>query len=185
MARRCTVCDHKARMAIDRDLMGGEANTRIAARYGLKEQSVRRHKELHLHPKVAKAMAKMSAKEGWTYAVHVKEALHTALSILDGSDDPDQKLRALDRVLKACDTGGRFSGEIMSANVAAFLSELGVGGEQEIKRIVAHHKELDGLTLEGHRSDLIEATRLYLSEHPQDAAHLRAEMFGETLIEEG
>ena len=41
--RRCTVCDHKARMAIDLDLTGSETYRTIAGRYGLAETSLKRH----------------------------------------------------------------------------------------------------------------------------------------------
>lgn len=48
MARACTVCIHPERAAIDAALVGGEPNRRVAARAGISETSVRRHREKHV-----------------------------------------------------------------------------------------------------------------------------------------
>lgn len=56
MPRRCTICDHPERQAIDRQLVAGEsANRRIAAQYGVTEASLRRHKAEHLTATLLKA----------------------------------------------------------------------------------------------------------------------------------
>lgn len=48
MSRACTVCTHPHRPDIDALLVAGEPNRRIAARYGLSETAVRRHRQNHL-----------------------------------------------------------------------------------------------------------------------------------------
>lgn len=55
MARFCSVCGHRERVAIDKAIIGGEAAyRRIAAQYGLTEQSVRRHATDHLLPQLVR-----------------------------------------------------------------------------------------------------------------------------------
>lgn len=48
MPRACSICSHRAKETIDRALVAGEPNRRIAARHDVSEQAVRRHKDGHL-----------------------------------------------------------------------------------------------------------------------------------------
>lgn len=56
MARKCTVCEHPKRKAIEEAIVALESNRRIASQHGLSEIAVRRHKSDHL----AQAMAATS-----------------------------------------------------------------------------------------------------------------------------
>ncbi len=55
MSRQCTVCTHPKRKDIDKSLIHGESNQRIAADYSLTETCVRRHKKEHLAQLLAEA----------------------------------------------------------------------------------------------------------------------------------
>lgn len=57
MPRRCSVCTHHERNAIDAALLAGEAGPAVAARYGLNQSSLYRHVDNHLQATVAKAAA--------------------------------------------------------------------------------------------------------------------------------
>ena len=48
MTRRCTVCAHEQRTAIDKALLTNESNRHIATRANLTEAALRRHKANHL-----------------------------------------------------------------------------------------------------------------------------------------
>jgi len=48
MPRRCTVCAHRDRPAIDKAIIGGSPLRRIAMDHGLSESAVRRHASKHL-----------------------------------------------------------------------------------------------------------------------------------------
>ncbi len=48
MSRQCTVCTNPKRKAIDKALLQGESNRRIAAQFELAATSIRRHKGEHL-----------------------------------------------------------------------------------------------------------------------------------------
>jgi FixJ family two-component response regulator len=48
MGRICTRCSHPQRQEIDRALVAGRGNRRIAARYGLSENALRRHRGEHI-----------------------------------------------------------------------------------------------------------------------------------------
>jgi len=53
MARPCTICTHPQRDGIDRLILEGESNTRIAANFGLSASSIRRHKAGHISTRLA------------------------------------------------------------------------------------------------------------------------------------
>ena len=54
MARICTICSHPRRDEIDRAILQGGVNQRIAANYGISESSIRRHiKAGHIPAKIA------------------------------------------------------------------------------------------------------------------------------------
>lgn len=48
MPRECTICAHPAAPAIDKAIVAGIANRRIATQHGLSEAAVRRHSKEHL-----------------------------------------------------------------------------------------------------------------------------------------
>jgi hypothetical protein len=73
MGRPCSVCSHPHRDEIDRALLGGAANRRVAARYGLSKDAVRRHTEAHLSPALAQAAAVERAERGRSLAGYVAE----------------------------------------------------------------------------------------------------------------
>jgi len=45
MPRVCTICSHPDHAAIDAAVVSGEPNQRVAARYGVTESSIRRHRD--------------------------------------------------------------------------------------------------------------------------------------------
>ncbi len=55
MARRCSICQHADREAIDSSLVRGEPLRSIAGRHGLSATALHRHKVAHLPKALAKA----------------------------------------------------------------------------------------------------------------------------------
>ena len=58
MPRRCTICDHPDREALDRELSAGGAIGTIAAIYGVSPDALKRHRANHLLPEARKRLAK-------------------------------------------------------------------------------------------------------------------------------
>jgi hypothetical protein len=68
MGRRCTVCLHPQRGAIDRALAGGQIPSLLAGRYGTTERALQRHRKAHtevraLAPVVPMVLASATAIE--------------------------------------------------------------------------------------------------------------------------
>ena len=60
MARRCTICDHPDRVAIDKALVGDEGGYRkISARFGLSSSALYRHRHNHLPEIVAQGWRRL------------------------------------------------------------------------------------------------------------------------------
>jgi len=57
MPRRCSVCDHADRAAIDGALVAGEPFRHIAARYGVSTTALQRHKADHIPAALSTAKA--------------------------------------------------------------------------------------------------------------------------------
>ena len=55
MPRRCTVCDHPERGAIDKALVAGKSAAEISALFRVSPDAVQRHKDNHLPARLVKA----------------------------------------------------------------------------------------------------------------------------------
>jgi hypothetical protein len=185
MGRHCTVCDHPARGEIDRRLAESKSLRNVSQDFGgVSEAALLRHKRNHMRPKLMRALARRADRDADSLVAAVLDSIEQTRAILAGASDPDLKLRAIDRLHRGLELRGKTTGEIAPPSLTLMLGKFRVGTEDELSRIVAQHRELEGLTPEGMRADLIAVARLYLSEHPEDAGRLRAEMFGEVQIEE-
>jgi hypothetical protein len=77
MARHCATCVHEQRETIEQALLDGTPILRIHRQYGLSESSVRRHRDLHLSAKLARALATRDEIDGdrlvqWVGGLHQK-----------------------------------------------------------------------------------------------------------------
>jgi hypothetical protein len=85
--RRCTVCDHPDRGAIDRCLVEGESSYALAARYGsLSRAAVERHKEGHLPTKLIRAQAVREHTEADALMRRILDHESRARGILDRAE---------------------------------------------------------------------------------------------------
>jgi hypothetical protein len=113
--RPCSVCLHQECATINRELIVGKPNRRIAARHGLTEQALRRHKNRHLPALLAKAQEAeeiMDANDllGRLRALNreVAEVLREAKQV----KDHDLRLKAIARAEKQIELEGRLLGEL-------------------------------------------------------------------------
>jgi hypothetical protein len=65
MPRKCTVCGHSKRAAIDKAVISGESNRRIAAQFQVSETSLRRHRA-HIRKAIVQAITTGAITEGRT-----------------------------------------------------------------------------------------------------------------------
>jgi len=102
MTRRCTVCDHPQREAVDAALTAGDvAYRRIAAQFGLKESSLRRHKAGHLPAALAQAKEAREVARGDDLLGQVRELQTRAMGILDMAEGAGDLKTALQAIAQA------------------------------------------------------------------------------------
>jgi phosphoribosylformylglycinamidine (FGAM) synthase-like enzyme len=136
MARRCTICDHPQRLAIDRALLRGEGGFRvIAKRFGTSPSALYRHRHSHLVEMLAHGLAASEAPELYAGelarqqraveaeksdraidAVAQLRAINAAcLEVLKqarADSKPSILLRAVDRIVRQIELQARLLGEI-------------------------------------------------------------------------
>jgi hypothetical protein len=82
MGRRCSVCAHQERDAIDSALVRNEPNRRIAAQFALTEQSLRRHRTSHVPAALARAHEAAEVVQGDSLLAEARFLQARALRIL-------------------------------------------------------------------------------------------------------
>ncbi len=101
MPRVCTICTHKDREAINRDLLAGEPYRGIAKRYGASEGAVYRHKLEHLPVTLVKAQEAQEAAHADNLLEQVKNLQSRALTILDKAEASGDLRTALSAIREA------------------------------------------------------------------------------------
>lgn len=115
MPRPCTVCAHPDRDAIDRALVAGEPNRRIAARRAVSEQAVRRHKDDHLPAHLARAHAADAEADADDLLARLRSLNRETADVLreaKGAKDHELRLKAIARAEKQIELEGRLLGEL-------------------------------------------------------------------------
>ena len=127
MGRSCTVCVHPAREEIDKTLVEGEANRRIASQYSLSEASVRRHKGDHLPAALVKGKDAGEVVHGDSLLDQVQSLQGKALAILAQAEATGDLRVAVSAIREA-----RGNLELL----AKILGLMNVRHEVEIKPVV-------------------------------------------------
>jgi hypothetical protein len=115
MSRVCTICTHADRRTIDRELIAGTSNRRIAAQFSVAEASVRRHKKEHLAATLREARAEEEEDRRLDVAQQLRAINGATMRILSEarmSGDPNLALRAVDRVLKQLELQAKLLGDL-------------------------------------------------------------------------
>ena len=115
MPRACTVCQHPQRGEIDKALVSGTSNRRIATQYDLSEASVRRHKVEHLPEKLEKAQAEEDVRAALDVVRQLKTINQLAREVASNarlSGDARTVLAAVDRIHKQIETQAKLLGQL-------------------------------------------------------------------------
>jgi hypothetical protein len=114
VARTCTVCRHPERDAVERDLAQGLPYRDIASRHGLSRDAVRRHRNDHLAPMLAKVQAARERK-GSRLLDRVEDLYARARRVLDAAEAEGRaslSLAAIRELRSTCELLGRITGEL-------------------------------------------------------------------------
>ena len=101
MPRSCTICEHSARGAIDKAIVGGASNRSVASLHDVSEAAVRRHKGKHLPAKLVMAEKAAEVAEAGTLLDQVKDLQGRAYAILDRAEEAGELKTALSAIREA------------------------------------------------------------------------------------
>ncbi|MDP9480512.1 MAG: hypothetical protein M3R38_33430 [Actinomycetota bacterium] len=101
MPRSCSVCTHPNRDEIDRALVAGEPNRRIAARCDVTERAIRNHKAGHLPAKLVMAQEAAAVAEADDLLAQVRDLQRRAHNILDRAEEAGELRVALSAIREA------------------------------------------------------------------------------------
>jgi hypothetical protein len=101
MPRRCTICSHEHRDAMEDAFIAGQAKRRIASQHGVTERAVRYHMREHLPELLALARDAERAARADTLLDRI-EALHSrTMAILEAVEGRDEHGTALAAIREA------------------------------------------------------------------------------------
>jgi hypothetical protein len=101
MPRRCTICSHEHRDAMEDAFIAGQAKRRIASQHGVTERAVRYHMREHLPALLALARDAERAARADTLLDRI-EALHSrTMAILEAVEGRDEHGTALAAIREA------------------------------------------------------------------------------------
>jgi hypothetical protein len=101
MPRRCAVCSHPDKEAIDEALVGGVAFPALVAKYRVSKDSLSRHKANHLPAKLVMAQAAEEVAQADDLLDQVRDLQERALSILDAAEEAGELRIALSAIREA------------------------------------------------------------------------------------
>jgi len=115
VSRVCTICSHAERHAIEKLIVGGTPNRRIAAQFNVAETSLRRHAAEHLPVSLAKAQEADEVRQALDVLQQLRFINGAALTVLRdarASGEGELVLKAIDRVMKQIELQAKLLGEL-------------------------------------------------------------------------
>lgn len=101
MTQVCSICSSAHRDVVDRLLVMGGSYRRIAARFSLTEQAVRRHKANHLPAALAKAQGAQEVAQADNLLLQLQWLQWKALTLLDAAEKAGDGRTALGAIREA------------------------------------------------------------------------------------
>ena len=124
MPRRCNICVHNERTAIDAALAGNESFRYIAVHYGVSKGSLQRHKENHLPVSLVHAQEAANISNADSLLAHVRELQEKTLSILERAEAAGDLRTAVSAIAQArgnLELLARLLGELQTQPVVNIL----------------------------------------------------------------
>lgn len=95
MPRKCTICHHDKRKAIDADLVRLEPFRALARQYNVSKDALMRHHDNHLPAALVKAKEASTVAHADTILAQVQDLRDRALTILDKAESAEEYRSAL------------------------------------------------------------------------------------------
>ncbi len=124
MPRRCTVCTHKKRTAIDKALVARQPFRTIADRFGVSKSALIRHSDDHIPAALVKAQEATEAAQADNLLAQVTDLRDRAIGILDtavATDDLRVALGAIREARGCLELLGKLAGQLQDGPTVNIL----------------------------------------------------------------
>ncbi len=91
MPRKCSICAHPKKRWIDQALLKGAAVAKVARKYGVSSEALRRHKHNHL----SKQIAKVEERTGKTFVERFEDLYRRLVEIAKDAKSTTEKIACL------------------------------------------------------------------------------------------
>ena len=118
MSRKCTICHHNEREALDKALVARESFRHIAKRYGVSTAALVRHSDDHIPAALVKAKNAADAAHADSLLAQVVDLRDKALGVLkkaESSDDLRVAIAAIREARGCVELLGKLAGELNDA----------------------------------------------------------------------
>lgn len=143
--RRCTVCIHLDRSAIDTAIVNHRPFRRIAAQFSLSLNAVIRHHEQHIPEVLARAKDEADIRHAIDIAQQLRAANSVAWEVLQqarGSGNGELALRAVDRLQRQIELVAKIAGDLDERPVVnVLLSDEWIAVRTAVLRALEPHPE--------------------------------------------
>jgi len=125
MPRRCTVCTHPEKEAINAALVAGEPFRHIAARYGTSTGALQRHKADHLPATLAQAQDAQEVAQADNLLAQMRDLQRRTLAILSKAEGSRRDLRtalaAIGEARRNLELLGKLAGELQQEGTVSLV----------------------------------------------------------------
>jgi len=125
MPRRCTVCTHPEKEAINAALVAGEPFRHIAARYGTSTGALQRHKADHLPATLAQAQDAQEVAQADNLLAQMRDLQRRTLAILSKAAGSRRDLRtalaAIGEARRNLELLGKLAGELQQEGTVSLV----------------------------------------------------------------
>jgi transposase-like protein len=175
----CSVCPHEKRREIDKALILGKSVRGTARRYGITDDSLGRHRSC-----IASALEKADRVTAGRVLGYVENLVRKLQDMADEAHTQKQAaafLMTARELRPTLELMGKLNGEIQAASVAAFMAQLGVQSESEVRDALRLTRSAQQPSLEECREELIALGRMVIAERPEWQAGIVAQLGGRLL----
>ncbi len=183
MPLTCTICRHKARMAIELQLGGGDTLRDVARQHHTTKDALQRHKHNCMPDKGNGALERRGEHSADAWIANLLADIAECRRIAKEQLAPSMRLAAMDRVLKATEMQGKALRVIGADQVQQLFVTLQVRDESELRSALDLRRSIETLPMADLHQRACDTLRTLHDQQPELVAETRLLLFGEREID--
>lgn len=176
--RRCAICQHQERPAIESFLLDGRPQADAIRKFGVTRDSLRHHIRRHLPAALERAFDTRELVLAKTLVARV-EVLHVeCCDILSKAREGTvlERVAASNTVIKSYELLGRLTGKLAASGVNELFARLGVRSEDQLRQMLQVARSNVNMSVEDHILNGVEIVLAGLPERPEMREEIAAKL---------